>query len=158
MTETPGGHQSLFATYNEITGFPSLTGPVTSSGTAPVTQSTEAAVPLTATIETVPLSVAFSEHVAPTLPSSESLAETQIQGTSSEPQGQDTIVGAQPVNPATQIAEQTQTTSLPLPQSQGQPQGQTPPSSESNVDYTQFELAPRFTAPDSTTPVPPSDP
>ena len=92
--------------------------------------------------------------MAPTLPSSESLAETQIQGTSSEPQGQDTTVGAQPVDPATQIAEQTQTTSLPLPQSQGQ----TPPSSESDVDYTQFELAPRFTTPDSTAPVPPSDP
>ena len=58
MTETPGGHQSLSATYSEITGFPTPTGPVTSSGTAPVTQSIEAAVPLTATIETVPLSVA----------------------------------------------------------------------------------------------------
>ena len=140
VTETPRGH--LSASYSELTGFPTPTGLATSSGTAVVTTETESTatvLPVTTTTETVPSSVASSQHVDPSPPSTEPRAE---------PQGQDTTATAQPVDPA----QQTQTASPPVPQSEGQPVVSSALDSDSETDYSQFERRSRSPPPDSSAP------
>jgi hypothetical protein len=129
----------LSATYSELTGqpIPSYTTFVTTSG---MSASDPAFPPVSGarTTETLPSSVASTDP--PTL------GVFQAQATVTAP-----IVATIP-SVATP-ALQTQTTSLPHPSLEGQPD-----SLESEEDTSQFVITPRSSAPDTTTFVPPLDP
>jgi hypothetical protein len=136
LTSTP--FIDLSATYSELTGqpTPSHTTFATSSGLS----ASEAAFPPvtgTGTTETVPSSIASTDPLV--------FGSLQAQVTETAPLVATSAVSV-PVN-------QTQTASQPRASSEGHSD-----SSESEEDTSQFVITPRFSAPDSTPSVPPSDP
>jgi hypothetical protein len=138
LTSTPFS-TDLSASYNELTGqpTPSHTTVVTTSGMSAL-ETVALPVTGTETTETVPSSVASID------PPTVGALQAQVTETAA-------LVVTTSSAPAPAL--QTQTASLPHVSTEGQPD-----SSESEEDTSQFVITPRFSAPDTTTSVPPSDP
>nr|ACS88371.1 putative protein [Coix lacryma-jobi] len=144
--------RTLEATFSELTGLP--TPP---EFQLPVTSAPD---PATGTTETIPSSVASFE---PPVSQSATLPDSSVPAASTSV----TVAVTESVDPppepalpapdtAPESAEQTQTASPPRPVSEGQPALSS--SSDEAAYLAQFETLPRTSSPDSSAPIPPTDP
>jgi hypothetical protein len=142
--------RSLGATFSELIGQPT---PLESRVLAPTT-----AALVTRTTETISSSIASSER--PPIVTTTLEATTTVSAT----QGQASALAStsQLADLAIETAEQTQTASLTVPESEGQPPlapaDSIVLSPESDDDATQFQISHRTSASESSAPTPPSNP